>query len=142
MIGKPEWFTRRKYGGWGLFPKTWQGYVYIAAFIIPFVILQALTFWTFEVRLVITIVWLLILAADTIDIMVRLKRDERERIHEAIAERNALWAIIIILAGGLAYQISQSAVQQKIAFDPVIAAALIAGLIIKAISNIYLDRRN
>jgi len=26
MIGNPEWFQRRKYGGWGIFPKTWQGW--------------------------------------------------------------------------------------------------------------------
>ena len=24
MIAKPEWFKRRKYGGWGLGIKTWQ----------------------------------------------------------------------------------------------------------------------
>ena len=28
MIGKSEWFNLRKYGGWGINPKTWQGYIY------------------------------------------------------------------------------------------------------------------
>jgi hypothetical protein len=31
MLGKPEWFTYRL-AGWGLAPRTWQGWVYIAVF--------------------------------------------------------------------------------------------------------------
>lgn len=30
MIAQKEWFGRRKYTGWGVTPKTWQGWVYIA----------------------------------------------------------------------------------------------------------------
>jgi hypothetical protein len=29
MIGNPEWFTYRIFG-WGVAPKTWQGWVYVA----------------------------------------------------------------------------------------------------------------
>lgn len=28
MIGKPQWFKYRTFG-WGVAPKTWQGYVYV-----------------------------------------------------------------------------------------------------------------
>ena len=28
MIGNPKWFNLRKYGGWGITPKTKQGYIY------------------------------------------------------------------------------------------------------------------
>lgn len=30
MFGKPEWFTYRL-AGWGIAPKTWQGWVYVGA---------------------------------------------------------------------------------------------------------------
>ena len=29
MIGKPEWFERRKYLGWGIHPKTKEGWIYL-----------------------------------------------------------------------------------------------------------------
>jgi len=54
MIGKPEWFKRRKYGGWGIFPKTWQGWVYIAAIIIPFMVFNALPFWSEKTKMIVT----------------------------------------------------------------------------------------
>lgn len=142
MIGKPEWFTRRKYLGWGVYPKTWQGWVYIAIFILPFAIFQALPFWNVQTRMIVTGVWLLLLIVDVIDIMVRMKLDEREKRHEAISERNALWAILLVLAVGLLYQVVTSALDNSIVFDPVIAAALVGGLIVKAASNIYLDRKD
>lgn len=142
MIGKPEWFTRRKYLGWGVYPKTWQGWVYIAIFILPFAIFQALPFWSVQTRMIVTGVWLLLLIVDVIDIMVRMKLDEREKRHEAISERNALWAILLVLAVGLLYQVVTSALDNSIVFDPVIAAALVGGLIVKAASNIYLDRKD
>jgi len=143
MIGKPEWFTRRKYTGWGLTPKTWQGWIYIAAIILPFVIFQSLPFWSFQVRAVVTIVWFIFLALDVFHIMIRMKKDERERIHEAIAERNALWAIMLIMAAGVAYQVSRSAVLQDFSqVDWFLVAALAVGLIVKSISNYYLDKHD
>lgn len=33
MIGKKEWF-RKKTFGWGLTPKTWQGWVYVAVLLV------------------------------------------------------------------------------------------------------------
>ena len=141
-IGNPDWFQRRKYGGWGLHPKNWKGSVYIASFLLILVIFQALPYWDIKTRFIFTGVWALILAIDVIDIMARMKKDEREKIHEAIAERNAMWAISIILSVGLVYQIIISALNQKLMIDWWIAGALFAGLIIKSITNCRLSRKN
>ncbi len=142
MIGRPEWFERRKYGGWGLHPKNWKGWAYITIIIIPFVIFHSLPYWSFTTRVIVTILWGVFLVIDTIDIMARMKKDEREKIHEAIAERNAVWGMSVILAIGIAYQIAASAIKQTINVDWWLVAALFIGLIIKSISNYYLDRKN
>jgi Zn-dependent protease len=142
MIGKPEWFKRRKYLGWGIQPKTWQGWVYIAVFMIPFIIFNALPIWNTETRLAFVITWILVLVIDVFDIMAKLKHDEREKIHEAIAERNALWGVIIVLIIGVFYDLVLSALQQTVYVNPFIVGALIIALLIKSISNIYLDKKN
>lgn len=142
MIGKAQWFTRRKWGGWGLFPVTWQGWVYVGMFI-------ALMFGTSylpfpqKTNLIILGVIGVVLVLDTIDIMFRMKKDEREMFHEAVAERNALWVIISILAVGVAYEAAHSVVETGVAYvDPVIIAAFIGGLIAKAVTNYYLDKKD
>jgi divalent metal cation (Fe/Co/Zn/Cd) transporter len=142
MIGKPEWFTRRKYGGWGLTPATWQGWVYVIAMILPLMIFSALPYWTTEVRLAVTGVWVLVLAVDVIDIMMRLRMDEREKLHEAIAERNAAWYMVIVLAAGLVYGMVVNALQERVYVDPFIAIALFGAVLVKAATNIYLDKKN
>ena len=40
MIGKPEWFTYKIFG-WGIMPKTWQGfaYVFVSMIIVGIIIL-------------------------------------------------------------------------------------------------------
>ena len=142
MIGKPEWFARRKYGGWGIQPKTWQGWVYIACFMIPFIVFNVFTIWTTTIRLIVTGAWIFLLIFDVLDIMARMKKDEREKIHEAIAERNALWGMILVLIAGVFYDVVSNALQQKFYVNPFIALALILGLLIKSISNIYLDKND
>lgn len=141
MLGKPNWFKRRKYGGWGLFPKTWQGWAYLAIAIALFALVQFLPLEK-SMRIYITSALVLIMIVDVIDIMRQLKMDEREQIHEAISERNALWTIVTVLAAGLGYQAITSALQNNIQVDPILLIALFAGMIAKAISNIYLDRKN
>ncbi len=42
MLGKPEWFERRKYSGWGLTPKTWQGWAYIALMALPVLVMPVI----------------------------------------------------------------------------------------------------
>jgi uncharacterized membrane protein YhaH (DUF805 family) len=142
VIAQPGWFNRRKYGGWGITPKTWQGTVYLLIVLIPFAIFQVLPFWSIQTRSIITGIWILFLIVDISDVMIRMKRDERERIHEAIAERNALWIMMMVLVMGTLYQIMTSALNQTIKIDWFIVAALFAGLIVKSISNIYLNKRN
>jgi hypothetical protein len=142
MIGKPEWFKRRKYGGWGIVPKTWQGWVYIIAIILPFAIFNALPYWNAKTRIIVTVLWALFLIIDVIHIMAKMPRDERDRLHEAIAERNALWAIIMVLVIGIGYQVARSTITGVMQIDYFIIAAVFAGVIVKGISNVYLDKKN
>ena len=142
MIGKPEWFARRKYGGWGLTPATWQGWAYMAAMILPLMVFQALPYWTTEIRFAVTGIWVIVLAVDVLDIMMRLRMDEREKLHEAIAERNAAWYMVIVLALGFGYDLTVNALQQNIYVNPFIAAALLGAVLVKAATNIYLDKKN
>lgn len=141
MIGKAEWFQRRKYGGWGISPKTWQGWVYVAAVILPFALFQALPYWDNATRLSVTGIWIAFLLVDVTHIMVTLKRDEREYKIEAIAERNASWFMAIVLVAGIVYQIIISALQQSFDVNWFMVAALFGGAIIKTVSNITLEKR-
>ena len=142
MIGQPNWFTRRKWAGWGLFPITWQGWLYVAVFVTIIFGTQFISN-NQNVRMIALFIVAAILILDTIDIMFRMKKDERETLHEALAERNALWTIIFALAAGVAYQAARSVLNSSdVWIDPVIIIAIIAGLIAKAATNFYLDRKN
>lgn len=141
MIGKPEWFRRRKYTGWGFSPATWQGWVYVFVMILPFVLLSNFIKAN-QAGTIFMIVWALIFCIDFIHIALHMPKDERDRIHEAIAERNALWAIIAVLAVGVGYQSATSAVAGVVKVDPVIIVAIFAGLLVKIISNVYLDKKD
>lgn len=141
MLGKSHWFQRRKYTGWGLTPSTWQGWIYLLVAIALIMLTQVLPVEeTFRTTLMFGLIVILVL--DIIDIMRKLPLDERERIHEAVAERNALYAILATLAAGIGWQAYQSALYKTMQVDPLILAALLVGTAAKAISNIYLDRKN
>ncbi|MBR9701895.1 hypothetical protein GOV13_03155 [Candidatus Pacearchaeota archaeon] len=142
MIGKPEWFKRRKYTGWGITPKTWQGWVYVAVFVTLIIGFHTIPTLDNTTRTIGTGLWLLVLGIDSIDIMIHLKKDERNYLHEAISERNAAWYMVIVLALGIAYQGISSGLQQRLYVDPILLIALFGGLAIKAGSNIYLDRKD
>lgn len=141
MIGKPEWFRRRKYTGWGFTPATWQGWVYIAMMVLPLVLLTSNPVIS-QTKIILIVIWALVFGADFIHIMVHLPMDERDRMHEAIAERNALWAIVTILSVGIASQAAAGVVRGIFAVDPIILVALFGGLLVKIISNIYLDKKD
>ncbi len=142
MIGNPNWFQRRKWGGWGLSPATWQGWAYIGVFVGLMLGTNYLPFAA-QTNLLILGGIGIVLVVDTLSMMMHLKQDERERIHEAIAERNALWAILLVLVIGVAYEAARNAVLSGVpTVDPVIIAALVVGLITKAGSNYYLDRKD
>jgi hypothetical protein len=142
MLGKPKWFQRRKYAGWGLFPRTWEGWVYIAVAIAVGALIQYLPFGNEQTKTILTMVFVAGVALDVIHIMAHLPMDERERIHEAIAERNALWAILAALCAGIGWQTATSVLTNSVQIDPVLIAALIIGVIAKAITNIYLDKKD
>lgn len=142
MIGKKEWFKRRKYGGWGIAPKTWQGWVYIAVFIAIIILIQNLPLGDAKNNVIASLVITIVVFADCIDIMIRLPMDEREKIHEAKAERNALWAMLTILVIGVLYQTGIGLANEKVVIDPIIIIAIAGAVIVKAATNIYLDRKN
>jgi hypothetical protein len=142
MIGKAKWFRRRKYGGWGLFPNTWQGWAYIGALILSMAVIQYLPLGDTQTKVIISLVVVGLFVLDTIDIMIHLPMDERDRLHEAKAERNALWVMLAVLIVGVGYQSATSVVSKTSEVDPVIIIAIIGAVIAKAITNIYLDRKN
>jgi len=141
MIGKSEWFKRRKYGGWGISPKAWQGWAYVAAVIVPFVVFHSLPFWETRTRLIVTAFWFAFLIFDVNHIMFTLRRDEREHRIEAIAERNAGWFMALVLVAGIAYQIISSALQQSLEVNWFMVTALFGGAIVKTVSNLYIDKK-
>ena len=141
MLGKSNWFQRRKYGGWGISPKTWQGWVYVGVLLIPFIIFQSLSYWDDRTRMIVSGGWILFFGLDITHIMFSLKRDEREYKIEAISERNAAWFMVLILTGGLVYEIITSALQENISVNPFLALALFGGAIVKTISNIISDKK-
>jgi len=137
MFAKTEWFTTRKWGGWGLTPKTWQGWVYIILMVIPIAVIPYLPIaknWQTPLMLG----WTAVLVIDVMGIMYRIKKDERETMHEAIAERNAMWFMVTALGIGVAYQAGISAMAQINKIDPVIIIALLGSTLVKATSHWYL----
>ncbi|KYC53126.1 MAG: hypothetical protein AMQ22_00433 [Candidatus Methanofastidiosum methylothiophilum] len=142
IIAKPEWFTRRKYGGWGLGIKTWQGAVYMAAMFIALIVLLQLAGDSVETKLLVTGVWMVFLLIDVFDVMWKLKKDERERMHEAIAERNAAWGMMVVITLGIFIEIMYNVMNNSFYVNPFLVGALAVGVIIKSVSNYKLEREN
>ena len=142
IIARSEWFARRKYGGWGVSIKTWQGAVYFAGMFALLIALQLIPNLQTEFRSIITGIWVAFLLLDMADVMWNLKKDERERIHEAIAERNAAWGMMLVLVIGIFIELTYYALQQQIYVDPFLITALIVGVIIKSVTNYKLERED
>ena len=108
MIGKPEWFKYRIFG-WGVAPKTWQGYVYVA-------VVAAAIGLTFSIGLNNAIKpWIVgtvlaVVLVDVMHIMLNLPKvsDERENYHQLIIERNSSFAAIFALIAVMLFQIYQN----------------------------------
>ena len=140
MLGNPNWFKRRKYSGWRLTPKTWQGWVYIgillaSAFSI-FILTTSLKLQT-PYQIGILLCLLIFIVMDSLDIAIRMDKDERETTHEAFAERNAAWVMVLILGTGIVFQLSISLLQGTLYVDPFTVTALLGGFIAKGMSNWY-----
>lgn len=77
MFGRPEWFEPRSIG-WGLMPRTWQGWVYTAGWAIllagPFLLLIS-AHWIWP-----AVIWLLVamvvLIGDVADILRQLSAQD------------------------------------------------------------------
>lgn len=138
MIGQPSWFKVRKYGGWGLTPATKEGWIYITAFIIPLVILQSVPGLSETIKFYATLAWAALLSLDVLDIMFRLKKDEREYLHEAIAERNVAWFLIFSLVVGFLYKTLTSVSSSNPVIDLYLLIPLLGAAVVKTITNLYL----
>jgi hypothetical protein len=134
MIAKSTWFSPRKFGGWGLTPNCWQGWAYIGIIVLLLAILGSIKlpgFWSTGLMLTVGIIFSL----DFIDIFIHLKKDERDILHEALAERNAMWFMVATLGIGIAYQASSNNI------DPIILIALFGSMIIKAATHWMLHNK-
>lgn len=128
MIANPKWFNRRIYSGWGLTPNCWQGWVYITAYILPVVIVTSLPLAQ-NIKNIFSIILMALLVADVLHIMSQIKQDERERLHEALADRNALWFMMFILLVGIFI---------KQVVDPIILTAILGATLVRALTQFYL----
>jgi hypothetical protein len=140
MIGKPQWFKTRKYGGWGVTPASWQGWTYIAIFIGIVMTVQSLPI-NEQLRSILATAILILLVVDVIDIMFRIKKDEREILHEAISERNASWTMVFSLTGIFIYKSVLSVINGSHDIDLIFLVPIILGVATKGITNLYLDKR-
>jgi hypothetical protein len=143
MIGNPKWFKYRIFG-WGVSPKTWQGWVYVglAATIIGFATAasKVLNLGPWIPGIVIAI-----LVADVIHIMTQLSKhqDERENMHQLIVERNCSFAAIVALLAVAMWQTYQnqtffaSGGTTGFPFDTSILIVLGAMLVAKVASTAY-----
>jgi hypothetical protein len=93
------------------------------------------------VRTYITVVWVVLLLLDITHIMFSLKDDEREKKIEALAERNASWAMVGALLVGVLYQVVQSGLTHTYTVDWFLVAPLIVGAVVKGISNVVYERK-
>ncbi len=140
MLGNPKWFKRRKYSGWGLTPATWQGWAYVGVLLCSIFFVFIMTTWLkvqapYQIGILLCVLTFIIL--DSLDIAIRINKDERETTHEAFAERNAAWVMVMLLGIGIVFQSTVSLLKGTLYVDPFMVTALLGGVIVKGISNWY-----
>ncbi len=142
MIGKSKWFNLRKYGGWGINPRTWQGYLYILCVAAIIAIPQFLSWLSFETKLAISGSFALLFLIDVLDIMSKFKLDEREEAHQAKAEKNASLAMVFGLGITLLYTAFSSITTSKINYELLIVVftVLFMGYLAKVITYYKLEK--
>ena len=76
MIGRPEWFTTKRYTGLGIRPKTWQGWAYIAAVLalVLFIRWQPFWEWSDQTKNMLTAAWAVVVVVDAIHIIYVLNK--------------------------------------------------------------------
>ena len=141
MIAKKEWFNRRKYSGWGLTPKTWQGFAYIGIIILIGFAMNS-SILPGDIKIMLSAILVTLLIADVLHVMATIKIDEREAKIEALAERNASWTMVGSLAVLLIYLGTVDRVLTCKEFMPYIIFPMISGMIAKAVSTYILQNRD
>ncbi len=140
MIAQANWFNRRKYTGWGLTPKTWQGVVYIIIIAAVVAFIQALSID--EVfRMILSVAWVVLIVVDILQVMTSTKLDEREQKIEAIAERNASWTMVASTVLTILYIVTLGKELKGVDLVPILIVPIVVGAIVKGLSNFILDRR-
>jgi len=143
MLGRPEWFTFRV-AGWGLAPRTWQGWVYIAGFVVLWALISLLPLAP-GVRdaLSFTVVGLLVMDVISIWAQMGKHQDERERLHQLIVERNCSVAAVFAVLAAMAYETWRNAPMagDSIPFDPVLLGILGVMALTKLISSLWIKTR-
>lgn len=140
MIGRPEWFTYRLMG-WGIRPRTWQGWVYLGAFLALFALAaqlpagSATRSWSLGVLTA-------LLVLDAVFIMSRMgaHHDEREHSHQLIIERHCSFAAVAALVAAITYQVYQHrvpGVSGNLPCDPWLVGVLAVMAVTKIGSSLY-----
>ena len=134
MIGNPKWFNIRKYTGWGLTPNCWQGWAYVFVFILPMILVNEVPLnISSHYKNIFSLIWIVLLLVDVIHMMSQVKKDERERLHEALADRNALWFMMFVLVVSTIYDafFNQST-------NIIFMIAVLGSVVVKSITQFYL----
>lgn len=112
MIGKPEWFSPRKFG-WGLGIRKWQGIIYIivVGFVLGMLFASPLDS---TLKIVAAVIITALVVADMLHIMYKVysNLDEREERHQLVAERNASFTAIAVLLVYVLYLAIGAAVKE------------------------------
>ncbi|MBU1854813.1 MAG: hypothetical protein KKF89_03765 [Nanoarchaeota archaeon] len=136
MIGKPEWFTYRILG-WGLRPKTKEGWLYILVAVLIALGISVLPI-SETMKTITLFIFVGLILVDVLHIMTLIGKhhDEREKIHQLIIERNCSFAAIVTIVVIVIYQ-SIKNIGQEIPFDISLMVVLGAMLLAKIGSTIY-----
>lgn len=132
MIGNPKWFNIRKYTGWGLTPNCWQGWAYVLVIVIPMILIDKIA-PSLLFRNIFSLVWIALILLDVIHMMSQVRKDERERLHEALADRNALWFMMFVLVISAVYD----AVFNQFT-NIIVLIAVIGAVVVKSLTQFYL----
>lgn len=139
MIAKTQQYKKKKYGGWGLDPVTWQAYVYILVLVVvEILILTSQLSKQLKFGLILSIT--AFSAVDLFIVYKKLKSDEREIQIQQIAEKNASFAMVTVLIIGIMYNVLKMIETQIFYIDPFIILALLAGLIVKGLIFYKLEK--
>ncbi len=140
MIAKAEWFSRRKYTGWGLSPKSWQGGVYVMAIAAVIAFVQNIV--TDEsLKLILSGLFATFIVIDILQAMASIKLDEREQKIEAMAERNASWTMVAGTVFSILFITTIGRDLKGVGVMPVLIFPILIGTVAKGLTNYILEKR-